>query len=100
MAKRVDANQKEVVKTLRDLGISVIILSDVGKGCPDIACGYGKRNYFVEIKDGSQSPSRQKLTEHEQKFHDNWQGHVCIIRSKEEAINLAGWIKENGQQML
>ena len=90
---RIDENQKEIVKTFRELGASVLILSSVGKGCPDILVGITdvqgrKHNILVEIKDGSKCPSKRKLTEDEQKFFDNWKGKVVIIDSIAEAIIL------------
>jgi hypothetical protein len=84
MAKRTDSNQKEIVKAFRQLGASVQILSDVGKGCPDLLIGMCARNFLVEVKDGKKPPSGQRLTEHEQDFFDSWHGQVCIIRSIED----------------
>lgn len=86
MAKRVDANQREIVKTLRSLGGTVLILSEVGKGCPDICLGYRGKNYLIEIKDGSKPPSKQALTSDESKFHLAWKGQVCIINSIDNAV--------------
>ena len=90
---RIDENQNEIVKVLRKLGASVLILSSVGKGCPDILVGVSdnkghKHNILVEIKDGKKSPSQRKLTEDEQKFFDNWKGQVSVITSVTEAILL------------
>lgn len=85
IAKRTDANQKEIVKTFRDMGASVLILSMVGKGCPDILVGYRGVNYLVEIKDGAKAPSAKKLTPAEQDFFFGWGGQVCIIESVSEA---------------
>lgn len=85
MARRTDSNQREIVKVFRDMGATVQILSDVGKGCPDLLIGYHGSNYLVEVKDGSKPPSAQRLTEHEQKFHVGWKGQVIIIRSNEDA---------------
>jgi len=86
MPRRVDANQKEIVKTFRDLGASVFILSAVGKGCPDILVGIFGNNYLIEIKDGNKAPSAQKLTEHEEIFFNTWKGQVCVLKSNEEVI--------------
>lgn len=86
--KRVDANQKVIVKTARDLGASVLILSMVGKGCPDILMGVNGINALIEIKDGDKSVSARKLTECEQKFFDSWEGQVCIISTITELIDL------------
>lgn len=88
MPKRVDANQREIVKALRDYGCSVLIMSDLGKGKPDLLVGWGGLNLLVELKDGKKHLSAQKLTEHEEKFHNEWKGQVCIIRSIREALLL------------
>lgn len=79
--KRVDQNQTEIVKVLRKMGASVQIISEVGKGCPDIIAGFHGVNYLIEIKNGN-----KKLTECEQQFFDNWKGQAIIIRSLDEAI--------------
>lgn len=92
MPKRVDANQVEIVKILRKFGCSVLILSSVGKGCPDILAGFKGQNYLIEIKDGKKPPSARKLTEHEQKFHDEWKGQVCIINSALDALAMFEYI--------
>ncbi len=87
MAKRVDENQREIVKAFRQLGASVQILSDVGKGCPDLAIGIRGLNYLIEVKNGKKPPSGRRLTEHEQLFFDSWRGQVCVINSIDEAIS-------------
>jgi len=68
-AKRVDANQKEIVKALRDRGASVLHLHQVGGGCPDILVGYAGYNFLIEIKDGTKPPSKQKLNVTQQEWH-------------------------------
>jgi hypothetical protein len=88
MAKRIDDNQREIVSTFRKIGASVQILSDVGRGCPDIIVGMFGKNFLVEIKNGKKPPSAQRLTEKEQSFFDTWKGHVCIVRSVEDAVGL------------
>ncbi len=96
MPRRVDENQKEIVKEFRKEGASVQILSDVGMGCPDIVVGFDYENYLVEIKNGTKPPSGQKLTEHEQIFHDNWKGQVCVIKSKDEVVDFMEKMKQKG----
>ena len=88
MPKRTDENQKELVKAFRQMGATVQILSDIGKGCPDLVVGVKGKNLLVEVKNGKKPPSGQKLTEDEQIFFDNWAGQVCIVKSIEEAISL------------
>lgn len=86
MAKRTDSNQTEIVKLFRNLGCTVQILSDVGRGCPDLVIGMQGKNFLVEVKDGKKCLSAQKLTEHEQKFFDTWKGQVCIISSQDDLL--------------
>lgn len=87
-AKRVDDNQKQVTDALRKLGYSVCILSDVGKGVPDLLIGKGGNNWLIELKDGNKPPSRQKLTGHEQKFHDQWRGQVAVCNSLDDILTI------------
>ena len=90
--KRIDSNQKEIVSALRKLGASVLIMSDLGNGAPDAAVGYKGHTYFLEIKDGSKPPSKQRLTPLEQLFFNTWRGHVCIIKSVTEAVDFVNSI--------
>lgn len=88
MAKRTDANQRVIVEAFRDMGASVQVLSEVGKGCPDVIVGVFGINLLVEIKDGEKAPSQRALTEKEKQFHEKWKGQVCVINSVDEAFNL------------
>lgn len=100
-ASRVDDNQRLLVELWRRMGASVLILSDVGNGCPDVLVGYNGLNALVEIKDGSKVPSKQKLTSLEADFHDSWRGHVCIVRDEEEAKNLIYRMRhKNGSEFM
>ena len=90
-AAKVDSNQTEIVEALRAIGATVQHLHMVGKGCPDLLVGYKsprgvRRNWLLELKDGSLSPSRRKLTEDEDEWHEAWQGSVIVVKSVEEAI--------------
>jgi len=89
-AAKVDDNQERIVAALRKAGCSVCILSGVGKGCPDIAVGRAGVTYMLEIKDGSKPPSKRKLTEAEQEWHNNWRGHAAIVRNEIEALKAVG----------
>lgn len=93
-AAKVDANQTEIVAALRRVGASVQILSSVGQGCPDIICGIGGRNYFLEIKDGKKPPSAQKLTIDQFEWHGSWKGQVAVVNSVKQAYEAIG-VKTN-----
>src|SRR3990167_6682340 len=89
-AKRVDANQKDIVAALRKIGCSVFDTHEVGHGFPDIAVGFcrasRRRTVLMEIKDGNLPPSRNKLTTDEKLFHFGYRGEATIVYSVEDAI--------------
>ncbi len=83
---RIDANQPAIVKALRQVGCSVLVLSQLGDGAPDILVGRAGRNYLLEIKDGERPPSERKLTKDEQTFHNSWAGHKAVVGNIAAAI--------------
>jgi hypothetical protein len=80
---RVDLTQKLIVEALRRSGCSVLILSNVGGGCPDLAVAR-RLSCLAECKSGS-----GKLTPDQVKFHEEWKGHIVILRTLEDALRLA-----------
>lgn len=80
---RTDTNQTEIVKFLRSIGASVLVLSQVGHGCPDILFGIKGQNYLLEIKS-----AKGDLTESQKEFFDSWGGRAYIVRSVDEVIDL------------
>ena len=84
-ARKVDANQAEIVDALRQAGASVLVLSRVGQGCADLAVGLRGETFFLEIKTG-----KGKLTPSEKEFMDKWRGHYAIVRTAEEALEAIG----------
>ncbi|CAB4123418.1 hypothetical protein UFOVP42_63 [uncultured Caudovirales phage] len=84
-AKRVDANQLQIKHTLIALGCSVLDLSSVGRGCPDLLVGYKGNSVLVEIK----SSTKASFTEPQVKFMQEWRGGaVSRIDSVDAAIRL------------
>ena len=93
-AAKVDENQAEIVRALRELGCSVQSLAAIGQGCPDLLVGRWGRNVLMEIKDGSKSPSRRKLTPAESDWISDWRGEVHVVETVDEARKLMGlWIE-------
>ena len=84
-AGKVDANQAQIVRKLRDCAVKVEVLSDVGKGVPDLLCGFRGVNVLLELKDGDKPPSAQKLTADQVAWHESWPGQVDVVASFEEA---------------
>ncbi len=79
----------------RDLGATVLILSEMGKGVPDLIVGvihptkyWLNKLFFVEVKDGDKPPSQQKLTIPERNFIDKWASFVYIINSEKQVEEL------------
>ena len=91
-AAKVDANQGEIVRVLRECGATVRSTAAVGSGFVDIVVGYQGRNYLLEIKDGAKVPSARMLTPAEQEFHEGWKGQAAVVESPEQALRVIGAI--------
>lgn len=116
-AARIDANHTDIVVTLRGVGHSVQSLANVGQGVPDLLIGapgltlvgrfnvdavrrllegiedmviHEGANLLAEVKDGAKVLSRQRLTDDETRWHQDWQGSVLIIRTENEAMHAVG----------
>lgn len=85
-AAKVDDNQPEIVEAFRKLGYSVLLLHQVGRGCPDILVGKMGTNTLIEIKDGRKPPSRRLMTPDEEEFFQSWKGRLLTIMSVDEVI--------------
>lgn len=94
---RSDANQPEIVDTLRTMGCTVQDLSNVGKGCPDLLIGLCGQNFLIEVKDGKKPPSKQKLTVDQIQWHDEWRGQAQVINSVDKAIAFVNYVRNNKQ---
>jgi len=82
-AARVDANQTQVVSSLRAAGAYVWVI-----GLPvDLLVGYNGQTYLVEIKDGP----KKTLTRLQQDFFGNWiGGSLHRIDGPEDALRMIG----------
>lgn len=89
-AAKVDANQAEIVRVLRQLGASVEVTSGLGKGYPDLTVGYRGANYLLELKDGRKPPSARRLTPDEVAWHESWRGQVAVVKDLDEALAAIG----------
>ena len=87
-ARRIDANQNEIVNALRGKGASVRVVTQ-GDGIPDLLVGYRGVTILMEVKDGQKAPSARKLTEAEQKFFNGWEGGLLVVvNSADEALDV------------
>jgi Holliday junction resolvase len=81
--KKVDKNQKDVVKALRDYGADVFLLHTVGGGIPDLMVCHNEQTILMEVKDGDD----KKLTPLQIKLFANWKGGpLHRVNSEQEAI--------------
>lgn len=87
---KVDDNQQEIVRCLRQAGCNVLSLAAVGQGCPDLLVYRHATGllYMLEVKDGDKPPSRQRLTPHQVKFHETWP--VKVVKNIDEAFIAVG----------
>ena len=83
--KKVDKNQKDVVKALRDYGADVFHLHTVGGGIPDLMVCYEDNTILMEVKDGE----GKKLTPQQITLFANWRGGpLHRVNSVQEAIEV------------
>ena len=91
---RVDGNQTAIVMALRAHGYSVLSLSTVGKGCPDLLVGVQGLNILLEVK-----MPRKKLRVQQQAFVAGWHGQCATVTSAEDAVKMVQLIvKANWEQ--
>ena len=87
-AKRVDVNQRRIVKQLRALpGVDVALTHMVGHGFVDIIVGYRWQNFLIELKNPDVNPYERRLTKDEQRFHDKWPGQIAVCETFEHCKN-------------
>ena len=80
------------MRTFRYAGASVLILSAVGKGCPDLLVGWRGENLLVECK-----TKRGTLTPDQKRFFLCWRGNVAVVRNPLEAVEL---LNEGGKRCM
>jgi len=78
-----DDSHNRIVKMFKAYGFSVLDLSSVGGGCPDILVGKYGNDYLFEIK----KPGG-KLRPEQEKFLLSWRGNVHRIESFDEALTI------------
>ena len=84
-AKKVDKNQKDVVKALRDYGADVFLLHTVGGGIPDLLVCYEEQTILMEVKDGED----KKLTPQQVTLFESWKGGpLHRVNSVQNAIEV------------
>ena len=79
---RKDLNHTEIINGFKTLGFSVLDISNL-PNCADLVVTKQGITVIVEVKDGSQVPSKRKLTTGERAFAEMWvkDGHWMLIES-------------------
>lgn len=78
---KADANQQQIVRELRALGMSVRHTHTIGQGFPDLAVGWRGVTLLVELKvDGG------RLSADEVEFFEAWRGAAIVARTSEEIV--------------
>ena len=85
-AAKVDANQAEIVKALRDVGADVLSIAQLGHNAPDLIVGFRGENYIFEVK----ASKKSKLRPGQVIFALNWRGKYSRINSVADALKAIG----------
>jgi Holliday junction resolvase len=85
IAAKVDSNQAAIVKALRQVGMSVLSLAPMGKGCPDLLVADDDSYFLIEVKG-----PKGKLTDDQVAFINEWRGAVHICRTVDDALKIVG----------
>lgn len=83
--KRVDANQKQIVSELRQMGFSVEPIN----GKFDLAIGFGGLTLLCELKNPK---GRNRLQPSQEKLYEEWKGSYLVARTTEEIV---AWFANN-----
>lgn len=93
--KKTDSNHTEIAAILRQVGCSVVDLSRVGQGVPDLLwgrvvpcrfCGaHTPQAGVLEVKTAA-----GKLNEKQIAFHDDWRGPIAIARDMDDVLRAVG----------
>lgn len=81
-AARTDRNQTEIVRTLRQLGVSV---EPIGKPV-DLLVFFRGETSLMEVKSSNPDGGDHQLTKDQVEFIARWPGKVHIVRSVGEAV--------------
>ena len=79
---RRDNNHAEIADQLKQLGFSVLDLSQLGGGCPDMLIARNGITMMVEVKSG-----KGKLREGQLIFAGEWRGHICAAWSVDDVLD-------------
>jgi len=89
-----DANHHEVVEAMQKAGASVIDMSHVGRGFPDLIVGFQSQTILMEIKNPKTAYGRKGLNKNQLKWKEQWIGGAyCVVDGPEAALRMIGVVK-------
>ncbi len=83
LAAKVDNNQAEIVRALRDIGCTVLSLAAIGHGIPDLLVARQGRMFLIECK----SPGG-KLEATQHIWRQTWAAPVYVVYGVPDALNV------------
>ena len=88
-----DANHNEVVAALEKAGASVLDMSAIGGGFPDLIVGFRGVSLLMEIKNPKTSYGRRGLNKNQIRWQEIWRGGpVSMVDGPEAALRAIGAI--------
>ncbi len=91
--RSLDANHLEIVRALERVGCTVLDLSAVGGGAPDLAVGRGRITYLLELKSGRRALKGDGWADeaHQRERMAAWRGGDWVkVASVDEALRAVG----------
>lgn len=88
-----DANHNDVVSALEKAGASVLDMSAIGGGFPDLVCGFRGVTLLMEVKNPKTAYGRRGLNKNQIRWQQTWcGGPVSLVDGPESALRALGVI--------
>lgn len=85
---KLDGNHREIVDALKARGCTVLDLSRVGGGAPDLLVAWSGKMILMEVKNPD---GRDRIDIKQATWHQRWKGPpVVVVRSVAEALEATG----------
>lgn len=90
--RKADSNHQDIIQGLEQWGASVLDLSAVGGGCPDLLVGWRNINLLVEVKRPGLEQVRKRgrrqagTDQRQQTFAESWRGIPVLRATTTEAV--------------
>lgn len=86
-----DANHHEVVAALEKAGASVLDMSAIGGGFPDLIVGFRNLTLLMEIKNPKTAYGRRGFNKNQVRWQESWRGGpVALVDGPEAALRALG----------